>query len=61
VLLARKAENKRKETGDAQFYAPTEKIVISVRERAENILARPFKILFLEVCPAGMESPIQLF
>jgi hypothetical protein len=58
VLLARKAENKRKETGDAQFYAPTEKIVISVRERAENILARPFKILFLEVCPAGMESPI---
>jgi len=48
VLLARKAEKMRKETGDDRFYAQTEKIKLTAWERAESILGRPFKILFLE-------------
>ncbi|KAF7347942.1 putative mfs-multidrug-resistance transporter [Mycena venus] len=39
---------KRKETGDSRFCAPAETIHLSAWERANNILGRPFKILFLE-------------
>ncbi|KAF8213168.1 MFS general substrate transporter [Mycena galopus ATCC 62051] len=62
VLLVRKAEKKRKETGDSRFYAPAEKIVLTVRERAENTLAHPFKLLFLEACaPCPMLLAITLY
>ncbi|KAF7339568.1 putative mfs-multidrug-resistance transporter [Mycena sanguinolenta] len=47
VLLARKAAKKRKDTGDPLFHAPMEKIVLTAWERAENILARPFKPMLL--------------
>jgi hypothetical protein len=45
------AKKKREETGDAGFCAPMEKIKLTALQRAENVLARPFKILFLEVRP----------
>ncbi|KAJ7932520.1 major facilitator superfamily domain-containing protein [Mycena leptocephala] len=48
VLLVRMAKKKREETGDAGFCAPMEKIKLTALQRAENVLARPFKILFLE-------------
>ncbi|KAJ6574990.1 major facilitator superfamily domain-containing protein [Mycena capillaripes] len=48
VLLARIAKKKREESGDDRFCAPMEKIHLSPLERAENILARPFKVLFRE-------------
>ncbi|KAJ7492738.1 major facilitator superfamily domain-containing protein [Mycena latifolia] len=48
VLLARNAKKKREETGDPLFYAPVEKIKLSFVERAEHVLARPFKVLFQE-------------
>ena len=48
VLLVRKAERTRKETGDSRYYAPTEMNKIDIRRRLYNILAMPFKILFLE-------------
>lgn len=38
----------RKETGDERYYAPMERNKISFTKRLEGILARPFKILFLE-------------
>ncbi|KAJ6621614.1 MFS general substrate transporter [Mycena sp. CBHHK59/15] len=48
ILLVRKAEEKRKETGDPLFYAPMEKNKFSFMQRVEHVLARPFKILFQE-------------
>ncbi|KAJ7786188.1 major facilitator superfamily domain-containing protein [Mycena metata] len=48
VLLAKSAHEKRKETGDPRFYAPMETKKVSILERVENVLARPFKILFRE-------------
>ncbi len=48
VLLARKAERKRKETGDNRYYAPKEVDKPEIGRRLYNILAMPFKILFLE-------------
>ncbi|KAJ7038322.1 major facilitator superfamily domain-containing protein [Mycena alexandri] len=48
VLLAKSAQKKREETGDSRFYAPMEKIKLSIWERVENVLARPFKVLFQE-------------
>jgi hypothetical protein len=48
VLLARKAERLRKETGDGRYYAPKEANKLDIRHRLHNILAMPFKILFLE-------------
>ena len=48
VLLARKAQRIRKETGDSRYYAPMEKGKLPIRRRLYNILAMPFKILFLE-------------
>jgi hypothetical protein len=48
VLLARKAERIRKETGDNRYYAPKEVDKPTIGRRLYNILALPFKILFLE-------------
>jgi hypothetical protein len=48
VLLARKAERIRKETGDNRYYAPKEVDKPDIGRRLYNILAMPFKILFLE-------------
>ncbi|KAI9462440.1 MFS general substrate transporter [Lactarius psammicola] len=48
VLLARKAQRIRKETGDERYYAPVEVNKLPVGRRLYGILAMPFKILFLE-------------
>jgi hypothetical protein len=48
VLLARRAARIRKETGDNQYYAPKEVDKPDIGRRLYNILAMPFKILFLE-------------
>jgi multidrug resistance protein len=48
VLLVRKAERIRKETGDGRYYAPKEADKVDIGHRLYNILAMPFKILFLE-------------
>ena len=48
VLLVRKAKRMRKETGDNRYYAPMEMNKPDIRQRLYNILAMPFKILFLE-------------
>jgi hypothetical protein len=48
VLLARKAARIRKETGDNRYYAPKEVDNQDIGHRLYNILAMPFKILFLE-------------
>jgi MFS family permease len=48
VLLVRKAKQIRKETGDERYYAPVEAIKLPIGPRLYNILAMPFKILFLE-------------
>jgi len=48
VLLARKAQRIRKETGDKRYFAPIEVRNVTIGRRLYNILAMPFKILFLE-------------
>ncbi|KIK81209.1 hypothetical protein PAXRUDRAFT_833010 [Paxillus rubicundulus Ve08.2h10] len=48
VLLVRKAEQLRKSTGDDRYHAPMELQSASFVERLEIVVARPFKILFLE-------------
>ncbi|KAJ7158296.1 major facilitator superfamily domain-containing protein [Mycena crocata] len=48
VLLVKAAIKKRKETGDERYMAPMEKIRLPLGKRAENVLARPFRILFAE-------------
>ncbi|KAI0788630.1 MFS general substrate transporter [Abortiporus biennis] len=48
ILLVKKAKKLRKETGDDRYWAPLEKLDLSFAKRVEHILARPFKILFLE-------------
>ncbi|ETW87361.1 major facilitator superfamily [Heterobasidion irregulare TC 32-1] len=47
ILTVRKAEHIRKVTGDERYYAPLE-TKISISKQVENILAKPFKILFRE-------------
>ncbi|KAF8269310.1 major facilitator superfamily domain-containing protein [Lactarius quietus] len=48
VLLARKAQRIRKETGDERYYAPIEERNVPIGHRLYSIFAMPFKILFLE-------------
>ncbi|KAI0080277.1 MFS general substrate transporter [Panus rudis PR-1116 ss-1] len=48
VLLVNKAKRLRKETGDDRYWAPLEKKRLSAVQTMEAVLARPFKILFLE-------------
>jgi MFS family permease len=48
VILVKKAQRLRKETGDGRYYAPMEAHKPRLGDRLYNILAMPFKILFLE-------------
>jgi len=48
VLLAKKAERLRKETGDLRYYAPMEKQKLTLTQRLEHVLAKPFLILVRE-------------
>lgn len=48
VILAKRARDLRKQTGNEAYYAPIETQKLSVAQRFENILARPFKVLFQE-------------
>ncbi|KAI0348401.1 MFS general substrate transporter [Trametopsis cervina] len=48
ILLVKRAQKLRKETGDERYWAPLEKNKKAMRERIEENLARPFKVLFAE-------------
>jgi hypothetical protein len=48
VILVKKAQQKRKETGDERYYAPFEREKFTFLARVEHAVARPFKILFRE-------------
>jgi hypothetical protein len=48
VLLAKKAKEIRKRTGDERYHAAIESQKMTLSQRLETILARPFKILFRE-------------
>ncbi|OAX44363.1 MFS general substrate transporter [Rhizopogon vinicolor AM-OR11-026] len=48
VLLVKKAKEIRKRTGDEKYHAALELQRLSLAQRMERILARPFKILFTE-------------
>ncbi|CAK5264537.1 unnamed protein product [Mycena citricolor] len=48
VLLVAAAAKKRDETGDAKYYARLETAKVSMAERFESIVARPFKVLGTE-------------
>ena len=48
VLLVKKAQQKRKETGDDRYYAAMERESFTFTQRIENVLARPFKMLLFE-------------
>jgi len=47
-LAALAAQKKRKETGDERYYAPIEHRNVPFSQRLQDILAKPFKILFSE-------------
>lgn len=48
ILLKKKAQNLRKETGDNRWYAPTEKVEKSVSRAIALSLLRPFQLLIFE-------------
>ena len=48
VLLRRKAQQLRKETGDSRWYAPIEKMDRSVGKTVLWSCVRPFQLLFFE-------------
>lgn len=48
VLLAKKAKEIRKRTGDERYHAAIESQNMTLSQRMETILARPFKVLFRE-------------
>ncbi|KAI0031996.1 MFS general substrate transporter [Vararia minispora EC-137] len=48
VLLARKAARIRKDTGDARYRAPLETSSAPLAQRANRVLATPFRVLFRE-------------
>jgi multidrug resistance protein len=48
VLIAKKAKQKRKETGDERWKSPLEKSNKSIRQTLKVSLYRPFQLLFLE-------------
>lgn len=53
VLLLNKASKLRKETGDDRYKAPMELKTITMKQRAFNVIVKPFKMLF--------EEPMLLF
>lgn len=48
VILMKKAARKRKETGDERWWAPMDHQHVGLKKRAQNILGRPFRVLFTE-------------
>ncbi|KAG1749872.1 major facilitator superfamily domain-containing protein [Suillus paluster] len=48
VLLAKKAKEVRKHTGDEKYYAAMDLQNFTLAQRVESILARPFKVLVTE-------------
>ncbi|CAL1706392.1 unnamed protein product [Somion occarium] len=48
ILLVRKAEKLRKDTGDSRYWAPLERQHVGFVRRAKDVVYRPFKILFTE-------------
>ncbi|KAI3622595.1 putative mfs-multidrug-resistance transporter [Moniliophthora roreri] len=48
ILLVQRAKQLRKETGDVRYHAPMEVTKRTIGQQVENVLARPFKILFRE-------------
>ncbi|KAF8342649.1 major facilitator superfamily domain-containing protein [Cantharellus anzutake] len=48
VILKQKAQRKRRETGDNQWYAPMEAAQISFSQKATEILFKPWLIFILE-------------
>jgi hypothetical protein len=48
LLLARKAQQKREETGDLGYYAPFERQEWPIRARVYHVLVRPWVIFFQE-------------
>ncbi|EIN14104.1 MFS general substrate transporter [Punctularia strigosozonata HHB-11173 SS5] len=48
IILVGKAKRKRIQTGDDRYYAPMEKTKVPLKRRAEEVLGRPFKVLFRE-------------
>ena len=47
-LSALAAQKKRKETGDNRYYAPIERKRAPLSQRVQDIVGKPFKILFSE-------------
>ncbi|KAG5417938.1 hypothetical protein I9W82_004266 [Candida metapsilosis] len=48
IILARRAEELRRRTGNWGIYAPQDEVSLSVAEIAENNVMRPIKMLFTE-------------
>ena len=48
VLLVKRAQRKRKETGDDRYWAPLERQQMTFSERLKQVLAKPFIVLFTE-------------
>ncbi|KAH9942621.1 MFS general substrate transporter [Amylocystis lapponica] len=48
ILTVRRAQQKRKETGDSRYWAPMERNELPLKARIQTTLGRPFKMLFQE-------------
>ncbi|TFY78879.1 hypothetical protein EWM64_g5132 [Hericium alpestre] len=48
AILVAKAKKLRKDTGDDRWYAPLEANTVPFAQRVENVLSKPFKIMFSE-------------
>ena len=48
LLLARKAQQKRQETGEPRYYAPFEREEWPIKARVYHVLVRPWVIFFQE-------------
>lgn len=48
VLVVKRAQKLRKETGDENYWAPLERKKLTFVQRLEEVVARPFKVLFAE-------------
>lgn len=48
VIHSRKAARRRQETGDPKYFSELEAQDLHWKQRMENVLGRPFKVLFME-------------
>ncbi|KAI0094961.1 MFS general substrate transporter [Irpex rosettiformis] len=48
ILVVKRAQKLRKETGDQNYWAPLERKKLTIVQRLEEVVARPFKVLFAE-------------